>query len=304
MAFGHRNLSQKFVGRIGIIETAGFSLRGLSVEQKKSLQYGRFSNGFYFPIRRDAGFFSLCSTSLLDLTQINSHVDGVKGRKLFRDYVSKTQLFADTWSMFFNQPNARDSELPEDRSQFTELHHHSVYQQVNLASYAPFLRTYFSPSQRVLDRKAHLIQKYSIDLSATIAVNIRGTDKHTEIEAPDISTYLDLASESLSKEPGKRILLVTDQRQFLDVFKTTFKSSFVCFDELPTTYGDVVIHKQLKKNQRDEFGLNFLSTVLVISQAQEVITHTGNGALWTSLFRGGTVGLTQLRGKEVFIGSR
>jgi len=272
----------------------------LSWDQQKPLQYGRFSNGVYFPTRRDAGFFSLCSTSLLDLTQITSIVEGVNGRKLFRDYLGETKMFADSWSMFFKQKMHGTSELPKDRSPFTELHHHSVYQEVNLSSYSPFITTYFSPSQRVIDRKAQLMRKYEINLRSTVAVNIRGTDKHTEIDSPEVSTYLELASESLSRDPKRKILLVTDQQQYLELFQGAFKSSLVYFDELPTTFGDVVIHKQLMRNQREDFGLNFLSAVLIMSQAQEVITHTGNGALWTSLFRGGTDGLTQLRGDEVF----
>ena len=268
--------------------------------QQKSLQFGRFSNGVYFPKGRDAGFFSLCSTSLLDLSQIGSDVHEVKSRRLFRDYSSTSSISSDPWSTFFKQPNTGEFDLPKDRSPFTELHHHSEYREVNLASYSPFVKMYFSPSEQVLDRCAYFIQSYGLDLSTTIAVNIRGTDKHTEVEPPPISTYLGLAEEALSRQPDGRILLVTDQRQYLDVFLGTFKSSVVFFDELPTTLGDFAIHKLLEKSEREDFGINFLATVLLISQSSQVITHTGNGALWTSLFRGGTKGLTQLSGKNVY----
>ena len=270
--------------------------------QQKSLQFGRFSNGVYFPKGRDAGFFSLCSTSLLDLSQISSDVHEIKSRRLFRDYSSTSLISSDPWSVFFKQPKTGEFDLPKDRSPFTELHHHSVYREVNLASYGPFINRYFSPSDRVLDRYGHFIQSYGLDLSNTIAVNIRGTDKHTEVEPPPISTYLRLAEEALSEQPSSKILLVTDQQQYLDVFLRKFKSSLLSLDELPTTFSDVVIHKLLKKNQREDFGINFLATVLLISQSGKVITHTGNGALWTSLFRGRTKGLTQLSGKDVYTG--
>lgn len=147
---------------------------------------------------------------------------------------------------------------------------------------------------------ANLKAKYGLALGSTIAVNIRGTDKYTEVESPPMSTYLALAEEALSIEPGRKILLVTDQQQYLEVFQSKFRSKLVSFAELPTTLGDVVIHKLLKKSEREEFGLNFLATVLLMSQSQTVVTHTGNGALWTSLYRGGTKDLTQLRGKDVF----
>ena len=236
----------------------------------------------------------------MDLTQVTSGVQRIKSRGLFSDYVSKTPIFTDAWSIFFKQPLVQSSDLPGDRQPFAELHHHSIYREVDLASYLPFLNLYFSPSERVLDRQTHLVNKYGLDPIRTVAINIRGTDKHTEIESPELSTYLELASESLSRDSTKRILLVTDQRQYLEKFQKAFKSSLVFIDELPTTYGETVIHKQLRRNQREDFGLNFLATVLIMSRAKEVITHTGNGAFWTSLFRGGTKGLTQLRGGEVF----
>ena len=271
--------------------------------QQKPLQYGRFFNGVYYPKRRDAGFFSLCSTSLFDLTQIDAHVHRISSRRLFREYSSHNFWSGDLWSRFFRQPINSEFELPQDRTRFSHLHHHSAYRDVNLANYGPFLKKYFTPSHQVLDRKEYFLGKYGLEENNTIAVNIRGTDKHTEVESPPISTYLALAEEAVSREPGSKILLVTDQQQYIDIFRSNFKSGLVSFDELPTTFGDVVIHKELKKNERDDFGLNFLAAVLLISKSRTVITHTGNGALWTSLFRGGTAGLTQLRGQDVFRGS-
>jgi hypothetical protein len=267
---------------------------------EKSLPYGRFSNGIYFPKRRDAGFFSLCSTSLLDLTQIRTEVQSIRSRGLFREYTNQSRRFMDAWSVFFKQPSSGSSALPDDRSSFRDLHHHSVYQKINIESYQPFISKYFSPSELVLSRKADLMRKYGLDLGSTVAINIRGTDKYTEIESPSISTYIALTVEALSRNSGAKILLVTDQQQYLEVFQQRFGTSLISFDELPTTYGDVVIHKQLRRTEREAFGLNFLSTVLIMSEANEVITHTGNGALWTSLLRGGTFGLTQLRGNQVF----
>lgn len=267
-----------------------------------ALQYGRFHNGVYYPKKRDAGFFSLCSTSLSDLTQIDSEVQLVKSRALFRDYSSHNSMSRDLWSRFFKQPVATRFTLPEDRTYLSQLHHHSVYREIDLARYEPFLKKYFSPSDQVLERCAHFISQYGLDQRQTIAVNVRGTDKHTEVPSPPISTYLELAEEALSEKPTSDLLLVTDQQQYIEVFQSRFKSQLVSFGELPTTYGDIVIHKQLKKHERESFGVDFLATVLLMSQSETVITHTGNGALWTSLFRGGTVRLTQLRGKEVFTG--
>ena len=270
----------------------------MSWKKKEPIGYGRFSNGVYYPKSRDAGFFSLCSTSLLDLSQIRQSVNQVKSRGLFKDYVTRRKYSRDAWSIFFQQP-ITGIKLPEDREPYRGLHHHAIYREVNVGRYTPFIQKYFSPSARVLETREGLVQKYNLDLNMTVAINIRGTDKYTEIQSPSLTDYLDLAAKSLSMDSRKRILLVTDQRQYLDLFEREFKSSVVSFGELPTTLGDLVIHKQLKRVEREEFGVNFLSTVLIMAQASEVITHTGNGALWTALFRQGTGAFTQLRGKEI-----
>lgn len=48
---------------------------------------------------------------------------------------------------------------------------------------------------------------------------------------------------------------------------------------------------------RSEAAKDFVARTLVVSQARFVVTHTGNTACWTALFRGRASGLFQLTTK-------
>jgi hypothetical protein len=261
------------------------------------LKYGSFSNGVYFPENRNAGFFSLCSTSLLDLCSIVEPVTRVESQRLFKEFGIRKH--SDLWSVYFNQPAGIFDGSAYFSDSLTYLHHHEVYRDSPLGEFQPYLKQYFSPSDRVLEQLQFFSDKYSIDPSRTIAVNPRGTDKGIEVPTPPLQNYLDLAAEQLSKNPTFQILAVSDQQQYLDAFLSEFGSKVTIIKELPTTTSKRVIHKRLWMRDRQNFGVNFNAAVLIMSVAEKVITHTGNGAFWTALYRGNTSGLVQLRGSEI-----
>jgi hypothetical protein len=111
--------------------------------------------------------------------------------------------------------------------------------------------------------------------------------------------YLNLAGEELARNPGFRILAMSDQRQYLDTFRAEFGSDVSIFKELPTTTNNIVLHKQLSEGDKAMFGMNLLASVLILASARSLITHTGNLAFWTALYRGTSDGLVQLRGSEI-----
>lgn len=261
------------------------------------LKYGSFFNGVYFPENRNAGFFSLCSTSLLDLCSIVEPVTRIESQKLFKEFGHRKH--SDLWSVYFNQPDGIFEGSTYFSERLTHLHHHEVYRDSPLAEFQPFLKQYFSPSDRVLEQMRFFLDKYSIDPSRTIAVNLRGTDKGIEVPTPPLQNYLNLAGEQLSKNPTFQILAVSDQQQYLSAFLSEFGSRVTIINELPTTTSKRVIHKKFWMRDRQNFGINFNATVLIMAAASKVITHTGNGAFWTALYRGSTVDLVQLRGSEI-----
>jgi hypothetical protein len=262
------------------------------------LSFGTFQKGIYFPDNRDAGFFSHFSTSLVDLCQIKAPVQQIKSQEAFRDFIELS--VEDAWSIFLNQPTGRRVRSTVRRSKLRELLHHSIYRDLPFSGFEPFLVEYFSPSERVLDRQKFFIEKYSIDPLKTIAVNLRGTDKSIEVPTPPLRSYLNLSGEELARNPGFRILAMSDQRQYLDAFVAEFGSDVIIFEELPSTTSNIVLHKQLSGADKAKFGINLLASVLILASARTLITHTGNVAFWTALYRGNADGLIQLRGSEIF----
>jgi hypothetical protein len=263
------------------------------------LSFGTFQKGIYYPNNRDAGFFSHFSTSLLDLCQIRAPVKQIKSQEAFKDF---TDLgVEDPWSIFLNQPTGKRVRSTVSRSELRELLHHSIYRDLPFSGFAPFLVEYFSPSDRVLEKKEFFLEKYSIDPLRTIAVNLRGTDKSIEVPTPPLRNYINLAREELARNPGFRMLAMSDQRQYLDAFVAEFGSDVIVFEELPSTTSNIVLHKQLSGADKAMFGINLLASVLILASARSLITHTGNVAFWTALYRGNADGLIQLRGSEILV---
>ena len=262
-----------------------------------SLRWGSFNKGIYYPRKRTAGFFSYCSTSLADLSQIEAVVQRIDGTDIFRAY--KTLPRKNLWSRFFKQPKYSPHQLPASKENFGVLHHHSVYRESRLDDLRPFVDQFFKPSEVVRRRKVFFEWKYGLKSQDFIAVNLRGTDKNTEILTPPLDNFLS-ETEKLLEQTGKsRILVVADQIQYIEGFRERFGKMVITLPELPTTAGSQVIHDQIRFRHRETFAINFFATVLILADAPSLITHTGNTAYWTILFRGGTSSTVQMRGREI-----
>jgi len=266
------------------------------------LRWGTVRRKSYRPTPRDAGFFSLCSSSLADLAQLERQIRRIVANRAFRRF--RALPGGNTWSLFFQQPENTGFGLGRLDYVATLVKkglYHTNYSTLDFFAFAPFVRTYFTPSTKVQNKTKEFEKRYGLSPWNLIAVNIRGTDKWKEIPAADVDRYIQLAENAASEAPHAKILLVTDQHQFLSLFEARFADRLVVIRELPTTSRiDGPIHNALTLWQRRDFGVNFLAVVLLMASSRIVITHTGNTAFWTVLFRGHTNGLVQLRGEETF----
>lgn len=287
--------------RARLVRVASRILCGFSPEPKR-LRWGTVHKGSYWPTHRDAGFFSICSTTLGDLGSLEGSVSRIFANKVLRQYRALPRM--NSWSLFFRQPSRTTDDVtpsPYVSTLVKQNLHHGEYFALDFASFAPFVDRYFTPSKSVERRKRRFLRTYRINPRDLIAVNIRGTDKWKEIPSASVDRYVQLAERALSNSPNSRILLVTDQHQFLAPFEARFQDRLIVIRELPTTsLSDRPVHHALRIGARKDFGVNFLAAVLIVASARVVITHTGNTAFWTALFRGNTNGLVQLRGAETF----
>ena len=281
-----------YIEGLGIIHlkeiTINFENRRINSDQFIDT-YGFTKDKVYYPTH-EAGFFSICSTILYNLARTHPRVNSVNGRYSFANF--KDDQGYDPWLDFFLAPQNTNEQISLPWLS-NGLHHHKRYSSINFTETQFLLKKYFSPSQKVVEKIQFLQKKYSIDFAKTIAVNYRGTDKHTEVAPQPFETYGVTAQKLLNENPGFKILIQSDQKQFRDYLQSLLGDKSFYIEEMPVTEGEVVIHKIVKANKLD-FTLNLLATVQIMSKCEYLVTHTGNVAYWTVLLRGNFENVTQL----------
>ncbi len=155
-----------------------------------------------------------------------------------------------------------------------------------------YIRRYFVPSVRVLERAEFFRNKYQISPEHTIGLYVRGTDKWTETGSVAPAYYFNEVADLLRKNPTLRVFVQTDQRQLLDCYLGEFRNRAFFIEELPSTDGLGGIHL-LSDEEREWVGgrttmaTDMLAVVWLLSKCQYLVFNTSNVSLWIILFRGG-----------------
>lgn len=253
--------------------------------------FGTYDEQGIFYLHHDAGFFSNCSVTLFEIARAKQLTTRVDVSNSFSWYKSSTT--DDVWGKFFTSSILKP---PSSYGYWGKtLLHHNRYSMLNFQVIEPLLTSYFHPSDLVLSRQIELIKKYEIDLSKILTVNYRGTDKVKEVSSTPVEDWISLTKYKLATlHPTTRVLIQTDQKQVRDQFMEEFKGRVLCFEELPVTLGTKVIHEILEINKRESFAIDFFAATLIAANSHSVITHTGDVAFWTVLFRGNTFEVVQI----------
>lgn len=246
-----------------------------------------------------AGFFSCSTIALMDVINFfNEHKSMPDRFDRFRQYETfKAKPSQDLSSFYFDvddsviiDHNGVDIPLPYDcmSIQF------APYKDLPFDHYLPVINKYFHPSQHIQNLAYNLIQKYALNMDNLCAVFYRGNDKAREMQVPTYDEFINKAHEIKSKRPDVRFLVLPDETQFMAAFRSHFPDS-LCFDE---TKGmdkkDSAVFLELPQDKRAEHGAYFFAAVLCLSKCSEVITHSGNGGLWLSLYRGNAYDIHQI----------
>lgn len=265
-------------------------------------KWGSIRARTYQPARRAAGFFSQLTTTLCDLVASDVAVNRIVAREAFEAY--RIYPGRDVWEEFFSRPthaSGQRSGTPQRRFVSAAPSHHGDYSRINFSSLQPYLSGFFRPSSRVMRRQSDFLRSYGLQLKDLIAVNIRGTDKHKEVEAAPVDLWLQLTKRAMRLNPSAQLLLVSDQAQFIESFRKQFGDRVITLNELPTSRQTrSPIHRFLKRSERLQFAVDFLAAVQIMASAKVLITHTGNVAFWTVLFRANVRGVAQVREEIVF----
>lgn len=206
--------------------------------------------------------------------------------KNFQYLSSEEEKIDDVSKCFFME---KDVQVHRSCS-FHEYTQYSNYKSLDFDSINPFIHKYFSLSKNALDLVDNLKNKYNIDFEKTISVFYRGNDKQREIKIGSYDEFLKQIILVNSVNPDCRILIQTDEKEFLEYCLENFtnRDKIFYFEELPLINNNpnISVHHIIPKGKRTQFGLYYLSSTYIISQSKILLTHTGNSGLWSVLFRG------------------
>jgi hypothetical protein len=235
----------------------------------------------------DAGFFSVCTINLT--TTLDYFNRNQKFCKL--DTSSQWNLYKDEAGDVYDKFFQYNEHTPQAISQKyldsdTEIQF-SNYKKINYDLTNIFISKYFSFSDRVLDIKTQLLDKYNISTKNTISVFYRGGDKYRETNLPSYEDMDFKLKEIYNKYPDNEIIVQSDEQEFCDYISNRYKKVIV-FEEAKklskcnksavqyhTNAGEKVINAQI-----------FLAIMSIVSQTQHIVLNSGNVGLFVCLFRG------------------
>lgn len=251
----------------------------------------------------NAGFFSCCTIRLLDIiayfnknASLPDEVDSSEQFLHYKGYPGENMM-----PVYFNQ-EAEQLELqcsyPVNIRMDCMAIQFDSYSNLDFKNIVPFVKKYFMPSINVLQYAAEFKLKYKLDYPNLCAVFYRGNDKATEMKIAPYGMFIEMAHKIKASNPNIRFLVQPDEKEFLDAFLAVFPDS-IYFTETPMlNKSNTSMFFEVPINERPAYGAKFFAAVLCLSQCSNVITHSGNGALWLSLYRGNSINVNQIFNNE------
>lgn len=255
-------------------------------------------------IRHNAGFFSCATIRLIEIIKFfNQH-------KALPDVVDSSEQFA------FYKKDPTEDIVPSFYSEARGSIEHEKeivvtnepgeisfgdYSKIHFSEVTPFINKYFHPSVEVQSMVNDYWMKYAIDAENTCAIFYRGNDKQKECIVTPYQDFIDQAQKVLDENPNIKFLVQPDETEFLTAFKEAFPGRCVYFSETPhMRKKNSAIFFELPAEKKTQHGQYFLAAVLVMAQCKHVVMHSGNGAMWLALYRGGMEGVYQFMNKHFY----
>lgn len=238
------------------------------------------------------GFFSCCSVRLSTIINyVNSNkilpfdIDSADSFNLYK-YDSKIDVTFD----FFT--NYNDIDVRVNNIETIDINNMAFqfddYKRVIYKSINPFIKKYFSPSEKIFSVYHNLLNKYNINTENCIGLYYRGTDKWIETQLDSFDSYYDKLNEIIdtNNEKNIQIIIQTDSAQFSEYMKDRCTNkNIIIINENHTSYTNLGIH-----NERNSFenyvDIQYLFAIfLIISNCKYIICSSGNCSIWMMFYR-------------------
>lgn len=254
-----------------------------------SATHGKIIDGMYYPTSA-AGLFSVLTGSLYNLACLQQEILKINSKYCLFQYKDGSAN-EDIWDTLFAKPDTSIdiTDCHIEKIFYPHLIVHSPsysFLDGNIHLFNPWVDKYFRPSTQVEATCNNLIKKYNIVLADTISIHYRGTDKTASRPYTPIQTVIDSANGMIEENPNLRVLIQSDQKDITDFLIKTFGDRSFYFNELPFSKSNTVpVHEENNCHFRLKYGIDYLASIIIISQTKHVITHVGNGGFWTCLYR-------------------
>jgi len=245
----------------------------------------------------NAGFFSNCTIRLLDIVsffnsnkKLPDEVDSSEQFLHYKSYPGENMI-----PVYFNEETnvVLQCEYPVNIRMDCMAIQFDSYRNIDFRNVLLFVKKYFEPSDIVKIILNDFEDKYKLDYPNLCSVFYRGNDKSREMEIAPYSLFIEKAKEVRSLNPDIKFLVQPDEVEFLEAFLIEFPDS-IYFTETPyISKSDTSVFFELPLYERGLYGARFFAAVLALSKCKHVITHSGNGALWLSLYRGNAENINQ-----------
>lgn len=167
---------------------------------------------------------------------------------------------------------------------FDHGHQYADYSTLDLAALRSLASFYAWPSTHVGNIAFNIRQQ----TEGRTHILFRGNDKVKETRETPYPAMFELAQEA-----GGPFVVLTDEREFFDEFRANFPDTMQMPGSRMVTRG---VHKNITGGP--DFAANFLASLFAMSQAEKIVTTTGNTGLWPFIWRGHARGTWQYLSRE------
>lgn len=236
-------------------------------------------------ITHNAGFFSCCTIALQDIALFidqYGYEPEIDRSQQFEWY--KENKGEDISKEFFTMGATTGQIYETDLSFDSRELQFSDYKKLNFAVLEKYITKYFSLHRGIFDIVKGIFNGKMNISGYYCAVFYRGNDKNRETKIGSYEEFINKAKQIKASHPHIKFILLPDETEFEKAFMNEFPDTIVLTRSLPKC--DSCMPLEIPQRERIGHAKNFLASVFAASQCGHLITHSGNGGLWSVIFRG------------------
>jgi len=250
-------------------------------------------------ISHNFGFFS-CSTMrlhyLIDYFHENKKLPLVFDSKdCYRWYKKYDDNMDITFNYFKHYDGIPETIEYERNINYKEWFQFKSYNQLDFEGIIPFIRKYFSPSDKILKIIKTIEEKYNLDYDNICVLFFRGNDKITEVELPSYEEYIYYGKYVLNLYPNVKFLIQSDETNFINTMAKEFANHIIFKDEIRHIQDNTTTVDKVFKETNFEYSLNYLAITIIMSKCKYIICNSGNCSIWIMFYREHAEDIIQFR---------